>query len=150
MPIEVSRHSLTTSIFAAAIMVAPLGCGECTLQNCLDSTTIELQADSWPDGMYLFTVEADGVTGSCSVAQPALGDAQCQGLNELWLHMSAAGAPIRLSFIGTPSTLGLRLEKDGATVVDTVLQTESHSFSVNGPGCGPTCVSNDAELSVSP
>ncbi|MCA9552086.1 MAG: hypothetical protein KC933_18745 [Myxococcales bacterium] len=133
----------------AAFVLPELGCG-CDESLCLDTTIIEVQADEWPDGQYVFTASAEGRTRTCTLELPvASGSTECWSADELEVAPGAAGVPLRVRFLGVVESVHFTLEKDGAVVLDTDLEPEKgEKWYPNGRFCG-SCQSTQAAVSVS-
>ncbi|MCB9690237.1 MAG: hypothetical protein H6736_00330 [Alphaproteobacteria bacterium] len=134
----------------AALVLPELGCG-CTEAGCVEVTIIDVQADEWPDGQYVFTTVADGETRTCTLDLPAASErTACVNVDDLDVEPSVAGVPLRVRFQGAVELVHFTLEKDGAVVVDTDLKPEKgDKYYPNGRLCGPTCQSTLTAVSVS-
>jgi hypothetical protein len=141
---------------------ALLGCGgdelggECTLIGCADGLTIEFLQQQ--PGAYTVELVADGETITCNATLPLpacseLPSESCSR-SDVTLFQSGCGLePLHhsingVSFTGNPSTVEIRVERDGTEVASDTFEPAYQRSAPNGEECGPIC--NNATVTLSP
>jgi len=125
------------------------GATACTEIGCNDGYQIEVTPhDAWPAGDYRYTLELDGRTVTCSGSLPlqpcGTPSMTCDDEGVSITESGCALGPAQHAFGGVsipelPAKVHLRIEHDGAALVDQALTVEYRSSQPNGPGCGPVC-----------
>lgn len=125
---------------------------------CRDGLSVSLlPASGWKHGAYVFTLVVDGVEETCkgvlplpSCGTPAL---SCDG-KDVPIGESGCALPpsahafSSMHFSRTPERVEIRIERDGATVVDEVVTPTYQVVQPNGPNCGPRCIQANATVTL--
>jgi hypothetical protein len=140
----------------------------CTEIGCIDSVQLTLRTadDSWPDGSYRIELTFGESRHVCQTKLPddfpdsagSLAPLRCEPELDAWFNprancvetrtrdaVSQSCTPIRdhwtleVSSPGTPATLQARVERDGASLLDTQRELEYEESRPNGPDCEPLC-----------
>jgi hypothetical protein len=163
-------------VFLGCVLGSCLETHECTDIGCVDQAnfTIRTASGAWEAGEYSLSVTFDDVVHTCSFtlpddlpAQGSLDALDCTPRLDAYIQqesmcmeyrngdsVSQSCTPIpdqySLSgwFYGTPSTLAVSLERDGAELVE-----ETHSLSYeesrpNGPECDPICRQASVDIAI--
>ena len=124
----------------------------CTEIGCADGFNGEFSPAFTTQGAYVFPLDLDGVTSSCTGSLPLNDGFSCDG--DLGVSQSGSALPddehslpgfyvSRYDF----AQLQLTVERDGVEVASWSVSPEWSTFQPNGPECGPTCTSASANLS---
>lgn len=159
---------------AAAALIALSACGSrskdvedpaspepraCTEIGCIDGLHIELEPNaSWAPGRYRFVLEAGGAEQVCEATIPLppceAPPVTCSGASFAQIGASGCAMPpaqhgfATIHFPDAHEQVRVLVERDGEPLLDQALQPTYRTLQPNGPGCGPTCRSANARLSV--
>jgi hypothetical protein len=157
---------LVSSLVISMVWAAPLGCDSssqtaCTAIGCTDGLAVTVTPTSaWPAGDYRFTIEADGVTTTCtgSLPLPACGTAAitCEGGEPDAVMIGESGCALAESehafsdimFTATPASVAVTVEFGGTQIGAGSWSPEYQTSQPNGPECEPTCTNASVELAL--
>ncbi len=139
--------------------LAATGATACTQMGCYDGYEIEVTpSEAWPAGDYRYIVELDGRTVTCTGSLPlqpcGTASMTCDGEGVSITESGCALQPAQHAFGGVsipelPQAVHLRIEHDGASLVDQALTAKYATSQPNGPGCGPICCQGGDAVSLS-
>jgi hypothetical protein len=139
------------------------------------SFEIKTADGTWPDGAYALEVIADGITHACSMTLPddlpgsgTASSIPCDPpVGYMGVSLTADTActehgdedsgsvtctpipdhyTLRGSVPGTPSTLGIRVTRDGGLLLEQTLPLHYTETQPNGPDCEPVCRQSSVDL----
>lgn len=131
----------------------------CTLIGCTNGLHVLLSPDAgWPSGQYVFRIEADGASQSCSgmLPLPACGTSalRCTGPDIAVIGESGCALPAAqhgfaaIMIESLPAKVRLSAERDGAPLFEESFDPVYVEGRPNGPQCGPICRSASKTIAV--
>lgn len=137
-------------------MIAQACSTTCTDVGCAPSVALEIKtADgTWPDGVYVIELNAGGApTRTCSMTLPDdIPESGAANFIGCGLALSPDQVPdhytLRSSFDSTSRTLGVRITRDGALLLDDTQTIAYEDTRPNGPDCGPVCKNAAVEFQL--
>lgn len=144
----------------------------CTLIGCSDGVHLEVRAarDAWPAGEYTVEISDGDDSHRCTATlpNPSLWTTESTtfkcGRTSLSAFLRATqgcdderdggtdgvtcGALV-LEVPGNPSSMQVRIDRDGQTILDESVQPKYREMQPNGPGCEPVCERSSVELTLS-
>lgn len=173
MMVRVSLTFVAVAVIAFGACSEP---SACTDVGCSDGVSFTLRppGNHWDDGAYSLAVAFDGADYGCTFtvpdALPSTGSWQpldCSPALQAYLtpevkceeHKNGNSASqictpipdqyyVQVSKDGTPTTLVVTLERDGAPLLNETRTLSYGSVQPNGPECGPTCHQASAEFDL--
>lgn len=135
------------------------GSGVCTTIGCVDGLTVRFDpATTWKHGKYVFSLEADGVTQTCTGTLPLppcgpTGGLSCTADIATIGESGCALPPAQhgfadIHFRSGPSKVAIRIERDGVSLANATLAPAYQTVQPNGPSCGPICRQASASIAL--
>lgn len=148
------------SLFVAFLMVYASGCG-CTDVGCGEGLTFQVKKTSvdWEPGHYVFTLDADGKSNTCTADFPLMADPICtagmllDASGDTPGSSSASAGPTtrvvkRLITSFSPAKATFSVSRDGTQIASYTYTPAYNEQFPNGESCGPTCKVAEEVLTV--
>jgi hypothetical protein len=127
----------------------------CTEMGCIDGLTVSFDPPLTGKGTYTFDVTVEGTAYSCDATIPLEGASTvCDTggvvsifLSGTELDPSEQSLP-GLHVEGTPKSVQIQVQRDGAPVADADLSPKYQVVQPNGPDCEPTCHSAAVDVAT--
>lgn len=167
------NERLRFGMLVGAALATSLGCGEqqgkihdCTTRDCGPSVSLELEATHWAPGEYVIFIETTALSFECRFTRGMTGSGgQAGGPAEVagMVHRCAqvSGEPIEpspalhgdenvsIDFIEEYyDQLRIRVQRDGAVLLDDEVTPEYRTSYPNGPDCGACSNADPITLTV--
>lgn len=140
-------RALASSLLCLATFAPTLGCG-CTEIGCVAATSLDLEAESWPAGEYTIAVTVSRGTFTCVTKHSDESPGACLD-PELNVSIGTGASATRVDLWGSVhEQVDLRIERDGAAVLDRTVETERDTFRPNGAFCDPECETAYAKVDL--
>lgn len=126
---------------------------QCTLIGCASGLGVAFQTAAWPAGTWKVIAQTPSGERSCTVTLPlpSDGQAQCSALLQLGTSGSALPAADHaltgVQLPDTPTSLTLKVLRDGQLVAQKAFAPAYKTSQPNGTGCEPTCTQASELLS---
>jgi len=133
-----------------ALLVLLYGCG-CTEINCEGSIGVSISGVPENAGVVTVEVREDGQTYTCTWEAP--GEGTCTGGTDLWLLNGTLEEGLLVVSVPTydrdgEGTIDVTVYVSEAVALDTRVEPDWEPHRANGPGCGITCYTATAELTL--
>lgn len=131
----------------------------CTEIGCSDGLVVRgTPGPPWPQGVYRFVVEADGITTTCTGALP-LADCSTRAItcDREGVSITESGCALPpsehgfgdLQLPGTPESISVTVQLGDRTVGQQTFRPTYQTSQPNGPGCEPICTNGSVTLALS-